>query len=43
VFAWVLVDPEWHNDWMAEFEVDLSASRKVNQPVLWLRGLGLIG
>ena len=39
----VLVDPELHNDWMAEFEVDLAASREANQPVLWLRGLGPIG
>ena len=33
----VLVDPALHNDWMAEFEVDLAASREANQPVLWLR------
>jgi hypothetical protein len=39
----VLVDPALHNDWMAELEVDLSASREANQPVLWLRGLGPIG
>ena len=39
----VLVDPELHNDWMAELEVDLEASRAANQPVLWLRGIGPIG
>jgi hypothetical protein len=39
----VLVDPELHNDWMAEFEVDLAASRAANQPVLWLRGIAPIG
>ena len=39
----VLVDPALHNDWMAELEVDLAASREANQPVLWLRGLGPIG
>jgi hypothetical protein len=39
----VLVDPALHNDWMAEFEVDLAASRAANQQVLWLRGFGPIG
>lgn len=39
----VLVDPALHNDWMAEFEVDLDASRQANQPVLWLIHLGPIG
>jgi hypothetical protein len=39
----VLVDPALHNDWMAELEVDLAASREANQPVLWLRGVGPIG
>ena len=39
----MLVDPALHNDWMAEFEVDLAASREANQPVLWLRGIGPIG
>ena len=39
----VLVDPEGHNDWMAEWEVDLAASRAANHPVLWLRGIGPIG
>jgi hypothetical protein len=39
----VFVDPEMHNDWMAEFEVNVPASREANQPVLYLRGLGPIG
>jgi hypothetical protein len=39
----VLVDPAPHNDWMAELEVDLAASREANQPVLWLREIGPIG
>ena len=39
----VLVDPALHNDWMAEWEVNLAASREANQPVLWLRELGPIG
>jgi hypothetical protein len=39
----VLVDPDLHNDWMVELEVDLVASREANQPVLWLRRLGPIG
>ena len=39
----VLVDPEAHNDWMAEFVVDLAASREAGRPVLWLRDLAVIG
>jgi superfamily II RNA helicase len=39
----VLVDPEMLNDWMADFEVDLAASREANQPVLWLHALSAIG
>jgi hypothetical protein len=39
----VLVDLAGHNDWMAEFEVDLAASRETNQPSLSFRGLGPIG
>jgi len=39
----VLVDPEQHNDWMVECEVDLPASREANRPVLRLRGIGPIG
>jgi len=36
----MLVDPEMHNDWVAEFEADLAASREAQQPVLRLRRLG---
>jgi hypothetical protein len=36
----MLVDPEMLNDWVAEFEVDLAASREAQQPVLRLRRLG---
>jgi len=35
----MLVDPEEHNDWVAEFEVDLPASRTANEPVLRLNGI----
>jgi hypothetical protein len=36
----MLVDPEMHNDWVAEFEVDLAASREAQQTVLRLRRFG---
>jgi len=36
----MLVDPEEHNDWVAEFDVDLPASRTSGEPVLSLRRLG---
>jgi hypothetical protein len=36
----MLVDPEGHNDWVAEFDVDLSASRAANAPVLRLLRIG---
>ncbi len=36
----MLVDPEGHNDWVAEFVVDLAASRAAGEPVLALRKLG---
>jgi hypothetical protein len=39
----VLVDTEGHNDWMAEFDVDLVASREAERPVLWLVAIGPIG
>jgi hypothetical protein len=29
-----------HNDWVAEFAVDLDASRLAGQPVMWLRRIG---
>ena len=38
----VLVDPEEHNDWVAEFEVNLAASRTAEEPVLWLKRVGPI-
>ena len=36
----MLVDPAEHNDWVAEFDVDLIASRQQSEPVLRLRRLG---
>ena len=36
----MLVDPEEHNDWVAEFEVDLDESRKLGEPTLHLRRIG---
>ena len=36
----MLVDPAAHNDWVAEFEVDLGASRQQHEPVLRLRKIG---
>jgi superfamily II RNA helicase len=36
----MLVDPDEHNDWVAEFEVDLSESRQLGEPHLSLRRLG---
>ena len=38
----VLVDPEMVNDWVAEFEVDVIASRARQQPVLWLTRIGAL-
>jgi len=38
----MLVDPEEHNDWVAEFEVDLARSRAASAPVLQLRRLGAL-
>jgi hypothetical protein len=35
--------PEQINDWMAEFTVDLAASRQAEKPVLWLRAVRAIG
>jgi superfamily II RNA helicase len=39
----MLVDPEGHNDWVAEFEVDLAESRKIGEPAIKLRRLGSLG
>jgi len=36
----MLVDPEEHNDWVAEFEADLAESRKLGEPFLRLKRLG---
>ena len=36
----MLVDPEEHNDWVAEFEVDLAESRKLGEPAMKLRRIG---
>jgi superfamily II RNA helicase len=36
----MLIDPEEANDWVAEFEVDLAASRAAGEPNLQLRRLG---
>ncbi len=38
----MLVDPEEHNDWVAEFEVDLAESKKSGEPFLKLRRLGAL-
>ncbi len=39
----VLVDTDEHNDWVAEFVVDIEASREAGEPVLVLRGLASLG
>ncbi len=39
----VLVDPEEHNDWLVEFDVDLAESRAKKEPVLRLRRVGAVG
>jgi superfamily II RNA helicase len=36
----MLVDPDEHNDWVAEFAVDLAESRTAGEPVLRLRRIG---
>jgi len=36
----MLVDPADHNDWAAEFEVDLAESRRTEEPVIRLRKIG---
>ncbi len=36
----MLVDTEGHNDWMAEFDVDLAASREAPEPVVTVRAVG---
>jgi hypothetical protein len=39
----MLVDPEAHNDWVAEVDVNLVASRELGEPVLKLLGVGSQG
>ncbi|MBM3879067.1 MAG: DUF3516 domain-containing protein [Verrucomicrobia bacterium] len=39
----MLVDPAEHNDWVAEFDVDLERSRAAGEPVMQLRWLGPLG
>ncbi len=36
----MLVDPDAHNDWVAEFEIDLARSRETSEPVTRLLRLG---
>jgi hypothetical protein len=36
----MLVDPQMVNDWVADFEIDLAASREAQRPVVRLRRLG---
>jgi len=36
----VLVDPDEHNDWMAEFHVDLAQSRAIKEPALRFTRIG---
>jgi len=38
----MLVDPDGHNDWAAEFSVDLAGSRQAGQPVMSLHRLALL-
>ena len=39
----MLVDPEGHNDWVAEFEVDLVRSRAEGEAFVRLRRIGALG
>jgi hypothetical protein len=36
----MLIDPEGHNDWVAEFEVNLPESKKSAEPLMKLCRLG---
>ena len=38
----MLIDPEGHNDWVAEFEVDIVKSRTAEEAVMRLRELGAL-
>ncbi len=39
----MLVDPDEHNDWVAEFEVDLAQSRAAGEPAIRLRRIAGLG
>lgn len=39
----VLVDPEGHNDWHMEFQIDLARAREEGRPTLVLLGVGPVG
>ncbi len=39
----MLLDPKEDNDWVAEFEIDLAASRTRGEPTLRLRRMGALG
>jgi len=39
----ILVDPDAHNDWLAEFTVDLAASRAAKEPVMRLQRIEPVG
>jgi hypothetical protein len=39
----MLVDPDQHNDWVAEFEVDLGTSRQKGEPAMRLVRLEALG
>jgi hypothetical protein len=36
----VLIDPDMHNDWVAEFSVELRASREAGRPIMRLAKIG---
>ncbi len=38
----MLIDPDEHNDWVAEFDVDLARSKEAGEPVLRLERLGAL-
>ncbi len=39
----MLIDPEGHNDWVMELDIDLAASREANGPVISLVRVGSLG
>jgi hypothetical protein len=38
----LLIDPDGHNDWVMELDVDLAASRDASGPVIMLLRLGAL-